>query len=477
MPNIKELRENKAKFAAEIRKLADLANEPGKDGKGLRGHTAEELARWTAVNADYDSTKAAVEREERALSTESDSTLPNASPAAPGRDNFDASDEQRGRAPVVNTERDFSRSLQHWALMRAGKQDLIRTEHREAAARHKFEIGSKEVSLPLDRDTTRFAAWQHLYRTRRPDIAADVVQERALSTQVGALGGFTIAPYFNANIESALLYYGPMLQVTTPLRTETAADFPMPTDNETTKSGSYIGENTAVTTTEGVTVNLVIFHAYKATTNAILVPFELLRDTALNLPSYLSGKLGERLGRFMNTELTLGGGSTGVGAVANTNTKTKGIVTAATTFAAAGASAITFDDVLGLEHSVDLAYRNMPGNGYMCNDAITLALRKLKASGTGAYLWTDGTTAGQPDRLNGRSLYPNNDMVGSFSSGYKTLIFGHLPHYYHRMVGEIRLAQTSERYWEFDQFAFCAYAYFDGNIVDAGTHPIKVLTH
>jgi HK97 family phage major capsid protein len=461
MPTVKDLREQRNKLATSIRSMADKLTAE------KREFSPEEQENWRQLNTDFDAFMGTPEKPgplaiaERAEAIDAEMRSTSPADREIGRDDVDGRSNPHGEIRT-NPENDLRLALGHWALERS-KPSLVTDEHRAASRRLRVHPGDNEFIIPLGADTSRFSRAQDIYRTKRQDIAHREV--RALSTQSGQDGGFTIAPIFNAGIESALLYFGPMIQIATPIRTSTAADYPMMTDNETSKTGSYVGENTAITTTEKVTINQVVFHAYKATTNAILVPYELLRDTAIDLRSYLSGKLGERLGRFINTEATTG------------SVKCKGIVTAASTgVSAASATAITYDDVLGLIHSVDKAYRDMPGAGVMCHDNIVLALRKLK-SGTGEYLWTDGTQAGQPDRIAGKPLFVNNDMASSMSSSAVSVLFGDLSKYHIRTVGEIRLTMTDQLYWASDQTGFAAYMYFDGNIVDAGTHPIKKLTH
>lgn len=86
--------------------------------------------------------------------------------------------------------------------------------------------------------------------------------------------------------------------------------------------------------------------------------------------------LGQRLGRRANTELTTGDDSG----------DPEGIVTGSTLGkTAAGTAAITWDEIIDLEHSVNPAYRVSPKARYMFNDTTLSAVRKLK-DGNGNYL-------------------------------------------------------------------------------------------
>jgi len=57
---LQELREKRAKLATEIRRIADLVNNEGRD------FTAEEQANWAKLNTDYDANKRALDIAERA---------------------------------------------------------------------------------------------------------------------------------------------------------------------------------------------------------------------------------------------------------------------------------------------------------------------------------------------------------------------------------------------------------------------------
>ena len=63
------------------------------------------------------------------------------------------------------------------------------------------------------------------------------------------------------------------------------------------------------------------------------------------------------------------------------------------------------------------------------------------------------------------------------ASGKKTILTGALDKYKIREVGTMRLRRLEERYAELDQIAYIGFMEWDGNMLDAGTHPIKFLQH
>jgi HK97 family phage major capsid protein len=77
------------------------------------------------------------------------------------------------------------------------------------------------------------------------------------------------------------------------------------------------------------------------------------------------------------------------------------------------AALVTADSLISLVFAVNSAYR---ANGsFAMNSATLAAVRKLKASGTGEYLYAPGLVAGQPDRLLGYpvEVWEQMDDVGA----------------------------------------------------------------
>jgi HK97 family phage major capsid protein len=56
------------------------------------------------------------------------------------------------------------------------------------------------------------------------------------------------------------------------------------------------------------------------------------------------------------------------------------------------------------------------------------------------------------------------------------MLFGNLKKYKVRQVREIRMYRLQERYRDNDQDGFVAFGRQDGNLLDAGTAPVKKLT-
>ena len=122
-----------------------------------------------------------------------------------------------------------------------------------------------------------------------------------------------------------------------------------------------------------------------------------------------------------------------------------------------------------LEHSVDPAYR---GNAkWMMSDS-ALMKTKLLVDSQGRPLWAASISTGAPDTLMGYPIIINNDMA-VMAAGAKSVLFGDSQKYIIRDVLGVTLLRLEERYADFHQVAFLAFARMDGDLLDAGTHPVK----
>lgn len=289
----------------------------------------------------------------------------------------------------------------------------------------------------------------------------------------GAGGGYFVPVGFVDEVESAMKWYGDMLTSSTIMTTATGQPLPYPTSNDTPSVGELIGEGVQVS--EGdLNLGNIIFGAYKFSTKMIKVSIELLQDSAFDLETFAKDQFGIRLGRITNTYFTTG---TGVA-------QPKGILVAATASgtlavgasnndggAETGGTSIGTDDLITLEHSVDKAYRR--GAAYMANDLTIRNLKYLKDK-YGRPLWLPGIAVAAPDTINGYEYFTNNDMpVVALSA--KTMLFGQLKKYMIRRVKELAVLRLNERYADYGQVAFIGFARYDGNLLDAGTHPVKFL--
>jgi len=198
------------------------------------------------------------------------------------------------------------------------------------------------------------------------------------------------------------------------------------------------------------------------TSKIVRISFQLLQDSAFDLESWLARKLGIRIARITNEHFTVGTGTS----------QPEGVVTGASqgkVGASGQTTSVTYPDLVDLEHSVDRAYRT---NGqWMFHDSSLKALKKMEDS-QNRPLWLPGIAQREPDMILGKPYIVNNDMPEMAASA-KSILFGDFSAYCIRDVLGVQLLRLVERYADYLQVGFLAFARHDGGMLDAGTGPIK----
>ncbi|MGV0961865.1 MAG: phage major capsid protein [Limnohabitans sp.] len=87
----------------------------------------------------------------------------------------------------------------------------------------------------------------------------------------------------------------------------------------------------------------------------------------------------------------------------------------------ASATAVTGDELIDLVYLLRSKYRS--GAAWMMNSLTLAAVRKLKDTTTGQYLWAPGLQAGQPSQLLGYAAEENEDMA-DIATGAVAAMFG-----------------------------------------------------
>ncbi len=451
---LQQMLETRAQAATKIKELADRNNNEDHEW------SAEDEEQWASVNSEYDSLSQKIERAQRAESIEKAQEEKSEIDRRVGRKALDSDGGKSKGTDGAEEIRDEHRiaALQSWFRYHQG-EDL--TDFQEESCRL---LKFKPYRLNLDvRSNVNYDEIRRSFFANKNDPS---IEFRAQSVGTATAGGHTVPEGFVNAIERSLLAFGGMRQVSTVFRTPTGNDLPWPTVDDTSNAGAILTENSAVSE-QDVTFGQIVFNAYKYSSKLVRVSIELLEDEAIqpSLPDLLGSLLGERIARIENTHFTTGTGSS----------QPNGIITAASVGkTAASATAIASDELFDLIHSVDPAYRSQAGAGFMMHDNVLLVVRKLQ-DGQNQYLWQPGLTMGQPDQLLGYPVTINQDMASSVATTNKTILFGALRKYQIRDVAGFRVRRLVERYADNDQEGFMAFHRADGDMLDAGTDPCKVL--
>lgn len=461
MQKLKDLQDKRLELANKIKSFNDA-----EIAKGDAGWSAEAEANWKTLNADYDGVMASLNAEVASVQAQTErenriAEIGNFKPAVFNRIGRDGGTIDAGpvNADVFspNAGGDRGLALQGWFLSNSGLKNKVTDQHRAAAAKIGCSLDERDfvISLAHSDDFNRGRAqWGNV--------------KNAMSSGVPETGGFTVGSTLINALERAQLDYSGVLQVAEVIRTDNGEPMSWPTIDDTANTGSRVGEAQDAGTAGDPVVGRTAWSAFDFTSGLLNVSRSLLADSIFNLEQTIGSLMGERLGRKQNTDYTTGGGG---------GNSPAGIVTRATLGkTAASSTAIVWDELIDLEHSIDPSLRGQTGVGYMLHDSILQAVRKLK-DGNGQPIWQSGWNAGVPDRLNNRLYWINQAMTSSIASGAKTVLFGKLSQYKVRQVGSLVLQRLVERRAEFNQDVFIAYMRGDGNLLDAGDHPVKYLVH
>ncbi len=336
---------------------------------------------------------------------------------------------------------------QHTAALQAATREPA-THSDESRALRAFLRGG--IQALNEHDRHRMAARQ------TPEI------RNALSTETAADGGYTVATEYMKSLEVAMKAYGGMREAATIIRMASGALMNFPTSDPTSEMGEIVGQNqpAADSTTSFGNITLDVF---KYSSKSIAVPFELIQDTFIDIESYLNSLLAMRLGRITNLHFTVGTG----------NGQPRGIVPASRIGKTLPAKnpAITYDDLVDLEHAVDPVYRRQPGVAFMMADTTLKQVRKLK-DGQGRPIFVPGyestNPGGAPDALLGRAILINQDMP-ELAAGKRPLLFGAFRKYLIRDVMDLTLFRmTDSAYTLRGQIGFVGFMRSGANLIDAG---------
>lgn len=290
-----------------------------------------------------------------------------------------------------------------------------------------------------------------------PDIRA------AMSTTTTTEGGYTVATEYQTSLEAAMKAYGGMLEVASLIRTASGADMNFPTADATAETGEIVGQNGAATLGETAFGNTAL-SVYKYSSKKIALPWELVQDSFLDIEAYIQGILAVRLGRITNTHFTVGTGSG----------QPRGIVVGAAlgkTGTTGQTLTVTYDDLIDLEHSINRAYRQSPGFGFMMADSSLKVVRKIKDGNSRPIFvpgYEQGNPGGAPDRLLNRPITINDD-VAAMAANAKSILCGDFRKYVIRRVMDLTMFRMTDSAFTLNgQVGFVAFQRIGGNLVDAG---------
>ena len=298
-------------------------------------------------------------------------------------------------------------------------------------------------------DEYKKAFWNAM-RTRAGE-GLDVTIRNALQVGTDTEGGYLVPDEFERTLIEALEEENIFRKLANVITTSTGdRKIPVVASKGT---ASWVDEEGAIPDSDD-SFGQVSIGAYKLGT-LIKVSEELLNDSVFNLEAYISKEFARRIGN-KEEEAFFTGDASGkpTGILAATGGAQLGVTTA-------GATAITFDEILDLFYSLKAPYRNK--SVFVMNDATVKAIRKLK-DGQGQYLWQPSLQAGTPDTILNRPIY-TSAYVPAIASAAKTIVFGDLSYYWVADRQGRVFKRLNELYAVTGQIGFVATQRVDGKLI------------
>jgi HK97 family phage major capsid protein len=287
------------------------------------------------------------------------------------------------------------------------------------------------------------------------DPTSTVLDLRAIAASAGS--GVNIVPRsMLSSIEENLRFFNPLRNFATVLTTEKGDDLDIPRVDDT-NNGVQVAEGNPMAINVDPTFSKITLKSWLYSSNIVQVSEQLLTDSQVDIATMLGRLLAIRVSRFQSAQMwTTGGAGT---------TTPQSLSNAAGTAAVnlPSGNAITIDNVIDLVHSVDPAY--WANSAFSMHPATASALRKVKASTAGTYLWEPAVQAGQPDRLLGYPVVLSTDITPISTPGdnQPLIYFGDHSKYYIRDVGgSMTVKRLNELYVAANQVGFVLTLRSDG---------------
>jgi len=284
------------------------------------------------------------------------------------------------------------------------------------------------------------------------------LQARVQNTLTGGAGGYLVPDGFWNRLVEMQKAYGQLESLANVITTQTGNDIPWLTMDDTANEGELLNEGDQVSALD-IAFNTKVLRAYTYSSKLILVSWQLLQDAVIDIEGLIARVAAKRLARIHARHFTTGDGFN----------KPEGITVGLTGGKAfAGATAITYDELIDIQHILDPAYRT--GNErWMFADATLKILRKL-VDGQGNKAWQPAMTAGVPDMLLGDPYTVNNSMPAPTTGNVSVLYGDFNAGYIIRRVKGATAVRLNEKYADFLQTGYFVYDRVDGKKDDTAAY-------
>lgn len=340
-------------------------------------------------------------------------------------------------------------------------KDIERLERAEALEKEMSmptsePIVGKPGAVPKDEktgrasDSYRNSFWNAIRNKNFIDVRND------LSIGTDANGGFLVPDEYERTLVQALEEENFFRRIAKIIYTDSGERaIPVVTAHG---EASWLDEGAAFTTSDE-TFEQITLGAYKVGT-MIKVSQELLNDSVFDLESYIAAEFARRIGAKEEEAFLVGDGSK----------KPTGVFTSADDGVNVSGTAIKFDDIMDLVHSLKSVYRRKAA--FVLHDSSIKAIRKLKDA-NGQYIWNPSVREGEPDRILSYPYYTSR-FAPEIETEKSPILFGDFSYYWIADRQSRSFQRLNELYATNGQVGFLAYQRVDGKLTL--TEAVKKLT-
>jgi HK97 family phage major capsid protein len=284
-------------------------------------------------------------------------------------------------------------------------------------------LSNEQIGYKSNESNSEYTKAFRNYLRKGMEGGLENLQTKALSVSSDPDGGYLVTPHMSSKIVQAIFETSPMRQLAS-VETISSDALELIDDHDQAAAG-WTSETGAITETSTPTLakrNIPTHELYaqpKATQ-------KLVDDAAIDIESWLSGKIADIFSRKENTAFISG---SGVGQPRGILTYASGTNWGQIQQVNSGSSgAVTADAIISLFYALKDSYSKRAN--FLMNRTVVQSIRLLKQATTNQYMWQPGLAAGAPDTLMGVPVHMASDMpiaasnslsiaVGDFQSAYQ----------------------------------------------------------
>lgn len=351
-------------------------------------------------------------------------------------------------------------------------KDITRAEN---LAKYENELGSQRdtsyrpgIQNPTDgarKGRYNFGTNTPDYKNAFDDYFVNKRFSNILQTGIDADGGFLCPEEYERGIIKLQYNLDPMRRLATVKTSRSYSNLAVQTGGVTAgwidESGTYpVGSPT---------LGQVSFSAFK---NGVMIfaTDEEIQDAQEDIGGFVAETGAQAMTNLESEAFIVGDGAKKPLGIFST-TSVGGISVAGVTGGVSATAAITFDNLIDVQHALPRAYRDRAT--WLTSDAMVKLLRKVKDS-QGLYIWQPSVVVGAPDTIFSRPVEVS-DYATAPAVSAKSLIFGDLKAYHIRDRLGMQVKRLDERYAELGKVAWRFTKRVDARLTDANA--IATFTH